>query len=163
TWNHLACHVKAGQDLAAHLYDGADMGAGTARNVSGGWHDAGDYRKYVSFTQEPLWDLMHAAEWYPCAFGDATNIPESGNGVPDKTYSDANHNSASLPDSGHQPTISNYFETGASSMCQRALISYALAPGATAAVVTAIKTSSANGATNGPVNNYLSDLYRAFM
>jgi endoglucanase len=56
---------------------------GGARDVHGGWHDAGDYRKYVPFTTTVLWDLMHAWEWYPCAFSDATNIPESGNGVPD--------------------------------------------------------------------------------
>ena len=81
-WNHPnACHVGANQDLAAHLYDGSDLGL--PRDVHGGWHDAGDYRKYVPFTLTPLWDLMHAYEWYPCGFGDASNIPESGNGVPD--------------------------------------------------------------------------------
>ncbi len=80
-WNHAACHVST--QSAARLYNGSDQGAGTARNVTGGWHDAGDYRKYVSFTFSPLWDLMTAYEWNPCAFADDTNIPESGNGVPD--------------------------------------------------------------------------------
>src|SRR6185369_16545781 len=82
-WNHKACHVKTNQDLKAHLYDGGDKGSATARDVSGGWHDAGDYRKYVSFVGSVVWDLLHTAEWYPCAFGDHSGIPESGNGVPD--------------------------------------------------------------------------------
>ncbi|HMB00807.1 MAG TPA: glycoside hydrolase family 9 protein, partial [Spirochaetota bacterium] len=80
TWHHAACHL---QQTNAHLYDNGDQGAGTARDVSGGWHDAGDYRKYVTFTTSVLWMLMHAYEWYPDRFGDNLNIPESGNGVPD--------------------------------------------------------------------------------
>jgi GH18 family chitinase len=77
-WNHAACHTA---QATAHLYDGADLGL--PRDVTGGWHDAGDYRKYVSFTFSVLWDLMSAYEWYSCSFPDNTGIPESGNGVPD--------------------------------------------------------------------------------
>ncbi|HVZ79369.1 MAG TPA: glycoside hydrolase family 9 protein [bacterium] len=83
-WNHTACHEGANQDLVAHLWNAnADQGAGTARDVHGGWHDAGDYGKYVTFAHATLWYLMHSAEWYPNGYGDNTNIPESGNGVPD--------------------------------------------------------------------------------
>jgi len=82
-WNHLICHVKSNQDLTAHLWNVTDQGAGTARDVSGGWHDAGDYNKYVEFLTGSVWHLLHAWEVYPDRFGDATNIPESGNGVPD--------------------------------------------------------------------------------
>lgn len=53
-WNHAACHVGTNQDLTAHLYNGSDQGAGTAKDVSGGWHDAGDYNKYVPFTLETV-------------------------------------------------------------------------------------------------------------
>jgi hypothetical protein len=83
-WSHWACHCKARQDLSARLWDG-DKGrpGGDPRALHGGWHDAGDYSKYVEYVYGALWDLMHAAEWYPRAFSDATNIPESGNGVPD--------------------------------------------------------------------------------
>lgn len=83
-WNHTACHEGASQDLTAHLWNaGADQGAGTARDVHGGWHDAGDYGKYVTFAHSTMWYLLHSVEWYPNGYGDNTNIPESGNGVPD--------------------------------------------------------------------------------
>lgn len=303
-WTHAACHVAT--ESAAHLYDGGDQGAATARDITGGWHDAGDYRKYVSFTTEPLWDLLHSYEWYPCGYGDANGIPESGNGVPDvldevkweldwllkmqisggandgalysgafiigtaggsgdpstestpyyyanfssaatgvgafafalgarilgsqpaysayaatlqaaslrawawlqahpgnvtynqtgfqnadanrsapedaglrllaaaelfaltggsayQAYFDANYNSAALTNNGHNPILNNYFETGASSIAERAMVSYALAPGATPAVVGAIRLSAKNGANNYPVAYYQTDLYRSFM
>jgi hypothetical protein len=83
-WHHAACHCKKGQDRSAQLWDGEKgRPAGDPRDLSGGWHDAGDYSKYVEYVFGTLWDLMHAAEWYPAAFSDATKIPESGNGVPD--------------------------------------------------------------------------------
>lgn len=78
-WTHAACHT---QQQNALLYNGGVV-SGTQRNVSGGWHDAGDYRKYVTFTFTTLWDLLHAYEWYPDRFSDDTGIPESGNGIPD--------------------------------------------------------------------------------
>jgi endoglucanase len=80
-WNHQACHIGSKQDLAAELYITAPQGG--PRDVSGGWHDAGDYNKYVPFTIGPMWDLMMAYELNPRALGDDWNIPESGNGVPD--------------------------------------------------------------------------------
>lgn len=52
-------------------------------DVSGGWHDAGDYGRYVVATSKTLGDLMSAYAANPTIFDDATNIPESGNGVPD--------------------------------------------------------------------------------
>lgn len=78
-WTHALDHTK---DQTALLWNGSAI-AGTARNVSGGWYDAGDYNKYVPFTTNPLWNLLTAYEWNPAAFTDRTNIPESGNGVPD--------------------------------------------------------------------------------
>jgi len=80
-WSHPACHLGPGQDLAAELHIGTPMGQ--PRDVHGGWHDAGDYGKYVEWTFTVLWELMHAVEWFPDGFTDHTNIPESGNGVPD--------------------------------------------------------------------------------
>lgn len=299
-WTHAACHMG---EAAAHLYDGSDQGAGTARDVTGGWHDAGDYRKYVTFTFTTLWDLMHAYDWYPTKFSDSTGIPESGNGIPDildevkyeldwllkmqkadgslysgvfvtangsnmgagdpstentvyyyanfstaatatgamafalgsrliapfnpsyaatlktaaenawiflelhtiniqynhtnftnananwndasdaqgrlaaaaelwhltgtikyKTYVDANYNSAATTDGGwHQPIINGYFETGASNVTQRGLVSYCAAPGATAAVVTAIKTSLNQGIQNQGYGQRANDPYKAYM
>ena len=81
-WNHAACHEGAGQDLAAHLWNGsADQGQ--PKDVHGGWHDAGDFNKYVPFTLDAVFALMMAYELNPSAFGDNWNIPESGNSVPD--------------------------------------------------------------------------------
>ena len=78
-WNHAACHE---QDTTAHLWNGgADKGA--PKDVHGGWHDAGDFNKYVPFTLDAVFALMMAYELNPTAFGDNWNIPESGNGVPD--------------------------------------------------------------------------------
>lgn len=54
-----------------------------ARNVSGGWYDAGDYGKYVAFAAAPIRDLLDAHARAPALFGDDTGIAESGNGVPD--------------------------------------------------------------------------------
>ncbi|MGA2063715.1 MAG: glycoside hydrolase family 9 protein [Thermoguttaceae bacterium] len=82
TWHHPACHLAAGQDRAAVLYvDGRTLGQ--PRDVHGGWHDAGDYNKYVPFTADVVVPLLMAYELNPSAFGDDWNIPESGNGIPD--------------------------------------------------------------------------------
>jgi hypothetical protein len=301
-WSHKACHVKYNQDIKAHLYDGGDKGAATARDVSGGWHDAGDYRKYVSFVGSVVWDLGHMAEWYPNVFGDNSGIPESGNGVPDildeikveldwllkmqnddgslysgvfviagddglndpasskitryyanrstgatstgalsfalgarllrgyplykayaatlqaaafkawaylsahpenqtyhhkgfqnadanvspssdkslrlaaaaelfhltggagyKAYFDAHYSLADLTDNGHHPILNNAFAPSSSGMTQRAMVSYALAPGASQPVAAAIKASCRNGANTQPVAMYRKDLYRAHM
>jgi hypothetical protein len=82
TWHHPACHLAAGQDMAAQLYvDGKTKGQ--ARDVHGGWHDAGDYNKYVPFTLDVVVPLLMAYELNPLVFSDDWNIPESGNGIPD--------------------------------------------------------------------------------
>ncbi len=56
---------------------------GAYRDMSGGWFDAGDYNKYVTFALEPIHDLLSAYEENMNLFGDDWNIPESGNGIPD--------------------------------------------------------------------------------
>ena len=83
-WVHALAHVSNQQ--ASRLYD-ASMGGvqpeTTARDITGGWYDAGDYRKYTSWMANIIWDLGTAYEWWPAVFADQSNIPESGNGVPD--------------------------------------------------------------------------------
>src|SRR5208282_3751653 len=49
----------------------------------GGWFDAGDTDKYVTFAAQPVHQLLTAYERHPAVFGDDTGVPESGNGVPD--------------------------------------------------------------------------------
>jgi endoglucanase len=75
-WNHKADHL---QDSVATTW----MGDSAKRDMRGGWWDAGDLNKYMPYTTRPIWQLLDAFENNAQAFSDATNIPESGNGVPD--------------------------------------------------------------------------------
>ncbi len=52
-------------------------------DVHKGWHDAGDYGRYVSAGAVAAAHLLYAYELFPKAFEDGVNIPESGNGLPD--------------------------------------------------------------------------------
>ena len=70
---HSACHTEE-----AKIYGGEGV-----LEVSGGWHDAGDYGRYTGPGAKAAADLMLAYEIYPDSFTDSLNIPESGNGVPD--------------------------------------------------------------------------------
>ncbi len=81
-WNHPGGHLGKGQDKEAQ-YSQDGKGLGGSRDVSGGWYDAGDPNKYVPFLETTMFNLLWAYDRNPQAFGDATNIPESGNGTPD--------------------------------------------------------------------------------
>lgn len=70
---HEACHTEM-----ATIY-----GDTKQIDVSGGWHDAGDYGRYASAAAKALADIMLAYEINPEAFTDDAGIPESGNGIPD--------------------------------------------------------------------------------
>ncbi len=76
-----ACHVGNLQDKVC--YNVQNPIASSAKDLHGGWHDAGDYNKYVTFTYGPLMDLLLSFEENPAVWGDDNDIPESGNGVPD--------------------------------------------------------------------------------
>lgn len=80
-WSDSACHTYNLQDTDCRLYN--NNNPSTSKNLSGGWHDAGDYNKYVNFTFSALIDMMLAYRENPNAWGDNFNIPESGNGIPD--------------------------------------------------------------------------------
>ena len=59
-------------------------GSDVAKDVSGGWHDAGDYGRYVVPGAKAVQDLLLTYEDSEyAAKDDAIGIPESGNGVPD--------------------------------------------------------------------------------
>ena len=64
-----------------YVYDAGN--AALEKNLSGGWFDAGDYNKYVTFAHSVVHDLLWAYEENPQVFGDNWNIPESGNNLPD--------------------------------------------------------------------------------
>ena len=70
---HPACHT----DIAT-VY-----GTDEQIDVTGGWHDAGDYGRYVVPGAKTVADLFLSYEESEAANGDDFGIPESGNGVPD--------------------------------------------------------------------------------
>ncbi|MFL6604073.1 MAG: glycoside hydrolase family 9 protein [Steroidobacteraceae bacterium] len=81
-WLDGPAYLGANQDTQAH--DVTDRGnEAKVRDLSGGWFDAGDTNKYVTFAAQPVHQLLSAYQQNPGAFTDDFNIPESGNGVPD--------------------------------------------------------------------------------
>lgn len=71
---HVACHTGE-----AVIYGSESSGT---VDVSGGWHDAGDYGRYVVPGAKAVYDLLLAYEDFECDIDDI-GIPESGNGIPD--------------------------------------------------------------------------------
>ena len=53
------------------------------RRIAGGWHDAGDFGKYVGPGAVTVGHLLYAWKLFPAGCGDELGIPESGNGIPD--------------------------------------------------------------------------------
>jgi endoglucanase len=81
-WTDDVAFLGPGQDLQAR--DITDRtNAAKSRNLFGGWFDAGDTNKYVTFASAPVHQLLSAYQETPAAFTDDFNIPESGNGIPD--------------------------------------------------------------------------------
>jgi hypothetical protein len=81
-WTDAAAYLGPGQDTEARFVD--DKGnALLARDMSGGWFDAGDTNKYTTFAAKPVHQLLCAYAQNPGAFTDDFGIPESGNGIPD--------------------------------------------------------------------------------
>ena len=70
---HGACH-----NTNAKIY-----GTNDYIDVTGGWHDAGDYGRYVVAGSKTVADLFLTYEDCEASHGDDYDIPESGNGVPD--------------------------------------------------------------------------------
>jgi len=65
-----------------YVYD--QTNASLEKDLSGGWFDAGDYNKYVTFAHSVIHDLVAAYENSNSALGDdEIEIPESGDEVPD--------------------------------------------------------------------------------
>ena len=81
-WTDGESFMGEGQDTEARFVEDKEN-SDTARDLSGGWFDAGDYNKYVTFAQAPVHTLLSAYEQNPEAFTDDFNLPESGNGLPD--------------------------------------------------------------------------------
>lgn len=56
--------------------------SGKTVDVSGGWHDAGDYGRYTVSTAKTIADLLNSYQDFGVE-DDEMGIPESGNGIPD--------------------------------------------------------------------------------
>lgn len=80
-WTDTACHLGAEQDTDCRAV--LNPVPSTSKDLSGGWHDAGDYNKYVNFADDALHDLLGAFELDPLRWPDDWGLLESGNGVPD--------------------------------------------------------------------------------
>ncbi|HBE77869.1 MAG TPA: glycosyl hydrolase family 5 [Firmicutes bacterium] len=77
---HPACHCKDGYIARQDLFNQQD----DLFSSVGGWHDAGDYGKYVTTTTITVAHMLLAFELWPRKFSDGQlRIPESGNGIPD--------------------------------------------------------------------------------
>lgn len=84
------CGMELSTDLAGdfahpvcHHTKARHYKTGELLDVSGGWHDAGDYGRYVAPGAKAAADLLLAYERNPGAFSDDMNILESGNGIAD--------------------------------------------------------------------------------
>ena len=73
-YRHGACHTAPAADWEDRS---------VRRKVTGGWHDAGDYGKYVGPGAVTVGHLLYAWLLFPRGCSDELNIPESGNGLPD--------------------------------------------------------------------------------
>ncbi len=70
---HPACHTSKARIYGTEQY----------MAVSGGWHDAGDYGRYVVPAAKAVADLLLAYTAAPSAFSDSLGIHDSISGVPD--------------------------------------------------------------------------------
>ncbi len=75
-YKHAACHLTG----AYH----SSSGKGGSRSSIGGWHDAGDYGRYIVNSGISTGTLMWTWEVFgPRIRGVKLNLPETGNGTPD--------------------------------------------------------------------------------
>jgi len=81
-WADAASHLKAGQDTQARRFLDPNN-AGTARDLRGGWYDAGDFNKYTSWAAGYVQELLDTYIQNPTVWTDDFNLPESYNGIPD--------------------------------------------------------------------------------
>ena len=85
---HAACHTGATEGVfdsglaSTPLYGGEPVGG--HHDASGGWHDASDWGKYIPTAAAAIYEILRLADLAPDLLVDGySEIPESGNGVPD--------------------------------------------------------------------------------
>ncbi len=81
-WQDEAAFLGPGQDSSArYVYDKENPNL--EKDMRGGWFDAGDTNKYVTFANSSVHQLLTAYSQNPSVWTDDFNIPESENGIPD--------------------------------------------------------------------------------
>ncbi len=73
-FTHRACHTAPATDWDTKTI---------VKSIIGGWHDAGDFGKYVSPGAVTVAHMLYAYILFGDGCCDDLNIPESGNGTPD--------------------------------------------------------------------------------
>jgi len=73
-YTHGACHTAPATEWENHSVQ---------KTIIGGWHDAGDYGKYVGPGAVTVAHLLYAYCLFPSGCSFDLNIPETGNGTPD--------------------------------------------------------------------------------
>jgi hypothetical protein len=81
-WQDEAAFLGPHQDTEARFV-GDKQNSALEKDMRGGWFDAGDTNKYVTFAAHPVNQLLHAYTQNPTIWTDDFNIPESNNGIPD--------------------------------------------------------------------------------
>jgi hypothetical protein len=81
-WQDGAAFLGPQQDSSARYIDDKDN-PDLERDMRGGWFDAGDMNKYVTFASQPIHQLLSAYTENPSIWTDDFKIPESNNGIPD--------------------------------------------------------------------------------
>lgn len=81
-WTDNAAFLGNGQDPEARFVNDKNNAA-LERDMRGGWFDAGDTNKYVTFAVQSIHQLLDAYIQNSTIWTDDFNIPESGNGIPD--------------------------------------------------------------------------------
>ncbi|MCR5324906.1 MAG: glycoside hydrolase family 9 protein [Lachnospiraceae bacterium] len=73
-FTHKACHTAPAAEWE---------NKSIKKTIIGGWHDAGDFGKYVSPGAVTVAHMLYAYLLFPTGCSDDINIPETGNGTPD--------------------------------------------------------------------------------
>ncbi len=79
-YTHAECHTAPAIFLEDYLNQTQNP---QAFDMTGGWHDAGDFGRYSTAGSVALAHLLYAYELFPESFQDSLNIPESDNAMPD--------------------------------------------------------------------------------
>jgi endoglucanase len=83
TYSHGVCHASGSCSDLPSTYHSSSGLTGT-KSTPKGWHDAGDYGKYIVNSGISTGEVLWTYEFFPDTTGSVTlNIPESGNSTPD--------------------------------------------------------------------------------